>query len=131
MENQSIRFGALPPAVQNAILQSQQDEENGAQVYAYMARHEKDPHNRDILLHMSQDEKALADFARAIELNPKNPEVYKKRGMFYQTRQKMSEAEKDFNQAIALEPNNPFCYFKKYSPKFKKTCITIIFILKS
>ena len=65
MENQSIRFGALPPAVQNAILQSQQDEENGAQVYAYMARHEKDPHNRDILLHMSQDEKSHAEYWRS------------------------------------------------------------------
>ena len=39
--------------------------ENGAQVYAYMARHEKDPHNRDILLHMSQDEKAHADYWRS------------------------------------------------------------------
>ena len=43
---------------------------------------------------------------KAIELNPKNVEVYFELGRFYQNQGKLSEAEASFKKAIELNPKN-------------------------
>jgi len=62
MEHQSLPFSALPESAKKGIVQSQRDEETGALIYAYMAKHEKNAVNREILYRMSEDEKSHAAY---------------------------------------------------------------------
>ena len=66
MENNLPKFDQLPPEAQLAILKSQMEEETGALIYAFMAKHEKDAENSAVLLRMSQDEKAHADYWKSL-----------------------------------------------------------------
>ena len=60
---------------------------------------------------MGQKEKALLDFSKAIELNPKDSNQYVLRGYLYQRMGQQEKALLDFNKAIELDP--------KYSVAFK------------
>jgi tetratricopeptide (TPR) repeat protein len=57
------------------------------------------------------DQGALADFDRAIQLDPNFVEAYNRRGHLKRNRLKDYQgALADFNRAISLEPNNAFLY---------------------
>ncbi len=70
MDSSPIRFDALSPAVQQAVLRSQKEEETGALVYDFMARREKNPENKAILARMSADEKSHAGYWQSISGKP-------------------------------------------------------------
>ncbi|MCZ8224314.1 MAG: tetratricopeptide repeat protein [Microcystis sp. LE19-84.1B] len=73
-----------------------------------------DLYNHQGLLHFEQDKKdlALADYNKAIELNPQNAEVYRNRGKlyFYSSPQKKDLALADYKKAIELDPYNTDVY---------------------
>jgi len=54
---------------------------------------------------------ALADFNKAIELNPDNAENYRNRGTAYFFKGEFFFALTDLNEAIRLDPKNPAAYF--------------------
>ena len=70
MENNTVLFANLSPAVQQAVLRSQRDEETGALVYDFMARREKNVENKGILARMSADEKSHAGYWQGISGKP-------------------------------------------------------------
>ena len=53
-----------------------------------------------------QPEKALADFNRSIELDPKNPGVWTARGEFCADQGQREKALADFEKAVQLKPDN-------------------------
>src|SRR5262249_6413416 len=53
---------------------------------------------------MKELERALADYGRAIELNPKFADAFYFRGQVYRASKDLDRALSDFNQAIALNP---------------------------
>lgn len=63
---QHVRFEDLPAAAQKQVIASQRDEATDTLIYANMAKREKNEKNRDILLHMSEDEKSHAAVWRGI-----------------------------------------------------------------
>jgi tetratricopeptide (TPR) repeat protein len=56
---------------------------------------------------------ALAQFARAIELNPDYAENYCDRGVVLSSQRRYFEALNDYNQAIALDPNLAVAYYNR------------------
>ena len=58
---------------------------------------------------MKQDEldKAIADYTKAIHLDPKHAAAYQRRGMAYEKKGDKLEAEKDYAQAKKLERKEP------------------------
>jgi len=77
MENHLPQFDQLPPEAQLAILKSQCEEETGALIYAFMAKHEKDAENSAVLLRMSQDEKAHAEYWKSLSGRKIGPDRWK------------------------------------------------------
>lgn len=74
MENNSIN-----PNIIESIKKAQIDEETGTIIYGYMAKREKNAHNKEILEHMSQDEKKHADTWHEItneDLHPNKMKIY-------------------------------------------------------
>jgi len=53
---------------------------------------------------MGRYEEALADFNRAIELDPGDPEHIAGRGQTYQAMGRYDEAQADFSRAVELDP---------------------------
>ena len=47
---------------------------------------------------------AIADYTKAIEIDPRNAEAYKNRGLALLTKGRDQEAEQDFKKAIELDP---------------------------
>lgn len=66
MEKQIVRFQSLSAAAQQAVLQSQRDEETGALIYAYMAKREKNAENKEMLKRMGADEKMHAAYWQSV-----------------------------------------------------------------
>jgi tetratricopeptide (TPR) repeat protein len=54
---------------------------------------------------LNQREPALADYTRAIELHPKDPFLYVRRGRHSQTMRACLEASMDFEEAVKLKPS--------------------------
>jgi tetratricopeptide (TPR) repeat protein len=52
-------------------------------------------------------ERAFADYAEALRLDPRSWEVYYQRGLAYRDQRKLDEAIADFEQAIAYAPERP------------------------
>lgn len=67
-----------------------------------------------------QDEDALNDYSKAIQLNDKNPNVYLYRGFLYYQSNNFPEALTDFDAAIELDPENPFAYYNRGMINFKQ-----------
>ena len=57
---------------------------------------------------MSRYDEALADFSRAIELDPSNAFLAAERGKTYRAMGRYDEALADFSRAIELDPSNAF-----------------------
>ena len=51
---------------------------------------------------LQQPEKAVAEFTKAIELDPENGELYQKRGDAYQAMGDSEKAEADYEEATRL-----------------------------
>lgn len=66
---------------------------------------------RALLYHKLKDEKAIADFTKTIQLDPKKTDAYLKRGMYYYHKKQDADALKDFNKAIELKCSNTDVYY--------------------
>jgi tetratricopeptide (TPR) repeat protein len=67
--------------------------------------------NRGVLYKDQQKyELALADYNKAIELNPNDAKAYYNRGNLYSDQQKYELALADYNKAIELNPNYAEAY---------------------
>ena len=55
--------------------------------------------------------KSLADYDRAIQLNPNNANAYVNRGVAKYALGRKKEALADYNRAIKLDSNHTFAYF--------------------
>jgi tetratricopeptide (TPR) repeat protein len=62
---------------------------------------------------LRQFAKAIADFSRAIELDPKYVEAYANRGYAYSEQGKTEQAIKDYERVIALDPNRALAYYNR------------------
>ncbi|MBD2290357.1 tetratricopeptide repeat protein [Microcystis wesenbergii FACHB-1317] len=70
--------------------------------------------NRGILYRRQKKyELALADYNKAIELNPNHANAYNNRGNLYQDLQKYELALDDFNKAIEINPNFAILYYNR------------------
>ncbi|MFA6246940.1 MAG: tetratricopeptide repeat protein, partial [Mucilaginibacter sp.] len=54
---------------------------------------------------------AIADFTKAIQLEPKNGRAYFYRANAYNDQKEYMMAVQDYDRAIELDPKNPFAYF--------------------
>ena len=66
-----------------------------------------------ILAYLNEPEKAIADYTKALSINPKLESVYYNRGITYANLRKYPEAIADYNSAIDLNPNNFNLYFNR------------------
>lgn len=57
-----------------------------------------------------QFDKALSDFNKAIEINPRDPRSYNNRGITYNIMHQFDKAISDFNKAIEINPRNARAY---------------------
>jgi tetratricopeptide (TPR) repeat protein len=55
-------------------------------------------------------DRAIADYSRAIALDPNYANAYNNRGLAYQKKGKVDRAIADFSRAIELDPNNAAAY---------------------
>ncbi len=62
---------------------------------------------------------ALADFRKAIELDPSSALAYYQRGLTYQLMGQHENAVSDFDVAISLRPNTPDPYFSRGQSRFE------------
>jgi len=59
------------------------------------------------------DRKALRDYTKAIELNPKAAKIYFRKGLLNRKLKYYEDSVRDFNQAIELEKNPAEAYFER------------------
>ena len=62
---------------------------------------------------------ALADYARAIDLNPGVPRIWYNRGLLYAQIGKNDSALVSFDHAVALDPKNPDAFNNRGAMKYK------------
>lgn len=67
-----------------------------------------------------QNDAALNDYSKAIELNNNNPNVFLYRGFLYYQTNNYPEALKDFDAVIDIDPENPFAYYNRGMIYFKE-----------
>jgi tetratricopeptide (TPR) repeat protein len=63
-------------------------------------------------------DRAIADFNRAVKLNPENAQAYAFRGMTYKAKGEIEQARADLERAIELEPDDE--YYQKWYADAKK-----------
>ncbi len=63
--------------------------------------------------HLKQFDRAIADYDRAIRLDPKDATAYSNRGVAYSDLRQFKRAIADFDQAIHLEPNYANAYVNR------------------
>ena len=56
-------------------------------------------------------ERAIVDFTKAIEHNPKDVFAYNNRGVAYYNKGRFYRAVDDFSKVISLTPDDPFAYY--------------------
>lgn len=71
-----------------------------------------------------ENDAALNDYSKAIQLDSNNPNVYLYRGFLYYQNNDHPEALKDFNAVIEIDPENPFAYYNKGMINFKQDKIS-------
>ncbi|HOY31083.1 MAG TPA: tetratricopeptide repeat protein [Bacteroidales bacterium] len=62
---------------------------------------------------LGQSDKALADFSKAIQIEPCYAMAYTNRGLIYGSRGQFDNAIRDFSRALELEPNNSFAVWNR------------------
>jgi tetratricopeptide (TPR) repeat protein len=58
-------------------------------------------------------DRAIADFDKAIELNPRLAQAHNGRGLAYRDKNELDKAIADFSKAIELDPNSAEAYFNR------------------
>lgn len=66
------------------------------------------------------DERAISDYTKAIELDPNNPYPYYHRGLAYYRKGDYSRAISDHAKGIELGPNNASAYYNRGLAYYKK-----------
>jgi len=51
-------------------------------------------------------DKAIEEFKKAIELNPRNSETYYNLGLVYEAKNNIEEARKMYEKSVEIDPNN-------------------------
>jgi tetratricopeptide (TPR) repeat protein len=69
--------------------------------------------------HKKDFSRAIADFDKAIEINPQDPNGYTMRGRAYQIRNQLEKAITDFTKAVQIEPTNEIRYLQLENAYFK------------
>jgi len=62
---------------------------------------------------MGEYDAAIADYNKAVELNPKEPDIYFSRGLAHFNKQSYTPAIADFDKVIELDPKEAMAYFKR------------------
>lgn len=62
---------------------------------------------------MGEYDTAITDYNKAIELNPKEPDVYFSRGLAHFNKASYTPAIADFDKVIELDPKEAMAYFKR------------------
>lgn len=62
---------------------------------------------------MGEYDAAITDYNKAVELNPKEPDIYFSRGLAYFNKQSYTPAIADFDKVIELDPKEAMAYFKR------------------
>ena len=62
---------------------------------------------------MKRYDEAIADYSKAIEINPVDPSLYNNRAMIYGTLLKWNKAIEDLSKVIELEPQNSSAISKR------------------
>ena len=57
--------------------------------------------------------KAIAEYSKAIELDPTHFKAFFNRGFAYDKLNRFDQAVADYTKSIQLEPRNPFCYYNR------------------
>jgi len=63
--------------------------------------------------HLNENQKALDDFSKALEINERDPNVLYNRGNVLMGLNRFNEARQDFDDAIRLQPTRPKYYHAK------------------
>lgn len=96
--------------------------ENRAKLYKVLSKlqHLPPPHTSGnfmasaIARHaLGRYDEALADFNRALELEPDDPEVFNNRGVTYDHLERYEEALSDYGRALKLKPDYPATLFNR------------------
>ena len=66
-----------------------------------------------ICARLTQFELALADFTRAIEIDPKDEDAYRERGNVYLLKGELGKAIEDFNKIIDINPGSVFGHYNR------------------
>jgi vacuolar iron transporter family protein len=77
MEKAMPKFESLSAKAQAVVLRSQRDEETGALIYAFIAKHEKNADNAALLARMSADEQTHAAYWQSISRKKAGPDRWK------------------------------------------------------
>jgi tetratricopeptide (TPR) repeat protein len=64
---------------------------------------------------MRRYEEAIADFSRAIEINPRDSWALSRRGAAYQSLKIFEEAYIDLTHAVEIDPNNAWAWAQRGS----------------
>jgi tetratricopeptide (TPR) repeat protein len=65
-------------------------------------------HNGDLALREGQEDQAIAEYSKAIELNPRYTRAYINRGVAFVKKKDYGRAITDEDQALQIEPNNAY-----------------------
>ena len=74
---------------------------------------------------IGQYEQAVADYTRAIALDPRNANAYHNRGSSYDKMGRLVEAVNDFSKAIELDPRNASSFNSRGLARDKCVCVWV------
>ncbi|MCW1968590.1 MAG: protein kinase [Anaerolineae bacterium] len=78
-------------------------------------------YSRGVIYHNKGDyDCAIAEYGKAIELNPNNPDYWFQRGKSYSRNNNETQAIADYNSAIQINPNKHDYYYERSSSYFKR-----------
>jgi len=67
-----------------------------------------------------QDDQAIADFTKALEINPRDAAAYNNRGVAYSHQGQMDRALAEFTKALEINPRNADAYHNRAKAYFYK-----------
>ena len=78
----------------------------------------------DVFYEKGQYYKAISDYNKAIEINPRDAKAYNNRGNAYQRKGQYDQAISDYNKALEINPRFAMAYSIYSSVLFKLVNIT-------